>query len=542
MSEVLSPAARDARGPHVPAVIVYGTLCVAMVAISGGAELLLERIHPSDGSQFALNGALFHALFAELGDVARDPGGWLWSYYEQYPALNVRRYPPLFGLAVAGIFSVTGVGIVGAKLTLLLFAAAFAVCAFLLLRRLLGDDLLAFCGCALLIAVPTVQDYYREVWLDIPSLALTLATILLYLRLDPAHPLTVRRLLPVLLAALAALYVYQLSIYLLAGVVLVMIGERRGALLRSRPFLICGALALLALLPLVLQALLLSPDNVSAALGTVPEGVERYTTGLGKTSVAYWIQYGDSLWQRFPVQVLGALLWGVTRTRLSVTRAQRLLLACFIVAYPLFSLMPARDPRYVLHLAVPLSFLAMVGLVDTVRLFVPAKLRGRERGVAAAVLTAVLALQAALLEPRTDYLWLEKTSLPARAVLAHPGEVRVLYSGPYSAAFVLALRGLDDERRARVYRGTVQLGIGDDIAAFLERHAIDFIVLEMSDSRTGLVEFDRLRDALLESLQQRRTYTRVAAFGLPIGRTQHDDVVDVWVFRRTADRTIPPAT
>ncbi len=505
-----------------------------VVAILAGPELLLDRIHPSDGAQFALNGALFRTLFAELGDFARDPGGWLWTYYEQYPALSVRRYPPLFGLVEGGVFSLTGIGIFGAKLTLLLFAAGFAACAFLLLRHLLEDDLLAFCACALLLAVPTVQDYFREVWLDIPCLALSLATILLYLRNEPARPPVMRQLLAVLACALAALYTYQLAMYVLAGLLVFIIAEQRGAVVRTRAFLTCAALGTIALLPLLLQALLLSPEDVRAALGTVADERERYASAVSKASITYWAQYAQSLWQRFPVQVVGAVVWAITRMRTPVTRGQRLLLMCFIVAYPLLSLMPSRDPRYVLYLAVPLSFLAAVGLVDSVRLLARANLARGYRAIAATVLTAVLGLQAALLKPATDYLWLAETSLPAQAVFIGEDDLRVLYSGPYSAAFVLALRSLDSERRAHVYRGTVQLESGADIATFLERHAIDVIVLEMSDSRTGLVEFDRLRDSVLETLQRTGAYRRVAAFGLPIGRIQHDDVVDVWLFRRIA--------
>ena len=77
-------------------------LCVLIASLP---EVLRDRIYPLDSAQIAANGALFHSLFFEFGAFISAPVDWLWSYFEQYPALSLRRHPPLFGF-VAGIRTV----------------------------------------------------------------------------------------------------------------------------------------------------------------------------------------------------------------------------------------------------------------------------------------------------------------------------------------------------------------------------------------------------------------------------------------------------
>ena len=97
------------------------------IVVAALPEILRDRIYPFDSALIAANGALFHSLFAEIGAFMMAPADWLWDYYEQYPALSVRRHPPLFGFMAGLVYSVVGVSAVSAKLTVMLFGIGFAI-------------------------------------------------------------------------------------------------------------------------------------------------------------------------------------------------------------------------------------------------------------------------------------------------------------------------------------------------------------------------------------------------------------------------------
>src|SRR5581483_833641 len=99
-----------------------------------------------------------------------DPKGWAFAYYNQYPALTVFFYPPLFylleglGYAVFGVSHAVAQGLESA------FVLAAALGGFALARKFMSAP--AALGAALaLIAAPQVALWGRAVMLDVPALA-----------------------------------------------------------------------------------------------------------------------------------------------------------------------------------------------------------------------------------------------------------------------------------------------------------------------------------------------------------------------------------
>src|SRR5262245_43786541 len=107
--------------------ILFVALLLGFVVAYASQEWPQERFFPSDSALYAANGAFFLTAFQEAGNVVKDPRGWAYAYYEQYPAVSVRRHPPVFGLAESLVYSFTGVSIFGANLTICLFAIVFVL-------------------------------------------------------------------------------------------------------------------------------------------------------------------------------------------------------------------------------------------------------------------------------------------------------------------------------------------------------------------------------------------------------------------------------
>ena len=83
-----------------------------LVALSVLQDALLlpdvtnSRIVHYDDVLFAHNGIFFQTAFQELGQLLKAPGQWMWDYYNQYPALAIRRHPPVFSLVESIVFSI----------------------------------------------------------------------------------------------------------------------------------------------------------------------------------------------------------------------------------------------------------------------------------------------------------------------------------------------------------------------------------------------------------------------------------------------------
>lgn len=99
------------------------------------------------------------------------------DYYAQYPALGFLIYPPLF----YGIEGVTmllfGIDFAVAKGLILCFAAFAMICTYVLARRTLGA-LAAGCSLLLLCFTPLFFGMSRQVMLDIPMLAWSMAALM----------------------------------------------------------------------------------------------------------------------------------------------------------------------------------------------------------------------------------------------------------------------------------------------------------------------------------------------------------------------------
>ena len=508
------------------------------VLVASLPEVMQDRIYPLDSAVNAANGALFQSLFMELGAFFAAPVDWLWSYYAQYPALSLRRHPPLFGLVAGLVYSVVGVSAVAAKLTVMLFACAFALGTFLVARRMLNGYLLASCATLLVVATPEIALHFRSVWLDIPSLAFAMWVFYFYLaRLDGDD--STRTVLGMVLFAVLTLYTYQPTVLLLTGVFVHLLFREWRTFYKDRPLLVGTGVLVVLMLPLAAFTVYFAMDNLLATNGSIPKEWEEFASPsynqwmiTDKMSLGYWTEYARIIVKSYPVQVAGLGLWAILRSVRKPTAAETLMFVCFVIAYVGFSWLAVKGPRYTLYMMIPASLLTVAAVYDTIALLT-------QRTSKAILCTGLVVLvgavvQGALVSVHAPYSYLSGMDVPVTDILSEDPDATILYSGRNDAAFVFYARSLDEQRSATVHRASVQLADPAALEAYVQREKIDFIVLEKDNPGYQSLEIiDQFREAILAYVDGSADYSLQADYRLPYGAFQDEGSVLLHVYGRS---------
>lgn len=390
----------------------------------------------SDAPRHALNGVFIKDLIAAA--PFNDPAGYAYDYYARYPALTILFYPPLFYAVSAPFYALFGVSEQTALLVIGLHYLAFALGSWRLFRFWM-DQWQALAATTMLVAAPEIAFWGRQVMLEIPSLAFTVWSAVLFTRYR-------REARPALLYWTLALLVLAMYTKLTAGFMALvyaatLLAERRGALLRDRHAWGAAVLGLVGLVPLIALTLKFGQANVQSATGIADSLASR-------TTLAGWTWYLERLpgqlgWPLVAVAIAGVaiLCW---RRRIDGARQGDLLFWAlwFAFGYVFFSSIDLKEARHSLFILAPVVLAAVLAL----RALLPA------RGAlwASAVLAVLVAGETAMLRP---VHYVDGYARAADFVARHaaPGTA-VLFSGYRDGSFVFNMRAREDRRDLSVVR------------------------------------------------------------------------------------------
>ncbi len=501
-------------------------------------EVMKDRIFPFDSALIAANGALFEAMFSEFARFLDAPVDWLWAYYDQYPALSVRRHPPLFGFVAGIVYSIAGVSTFSAKLTVMLFGLLFACGSYFVARRLFGNRYLAFCVTLLLVATPQIGIHFFSVWLDVPSLAFAIWVFYFYLaRLQGDESL--KNVLGMVIFAVLTLYTYQPTVVLLAGVFVHLLAREWRTIYRDRAILTGAGLLVLLMLPLAAFTLYFAQDNLQITTGEIPAEWQEFASPTyadwmvrDKLSIGYWTAYARMILAACPLQAAGILLWLLLRPFRKPAAGDVLMFVCLVVTYLVFSWLLVKGHRYTLYMVIPASFLTVSAVRDSV-----AFLR-RDAAVttlaASAVLVFCTLLQSVTVSAYAPYTYLSGVDAPVDEILSEDPDAVIFYSGRNDAAFVFYARSRDTQRTARVHRASVQLTDPAALAEYVAGEKIDYIVVEVENRGYDTLEvIDRFRDAILDYVARTPEFELRSAHRLPYGFDEARGNVILNVYGRT---------
>jgi 4-amino-4-deoxy-L-arabinose transferase-like glycosyltransferase len=431
---------------------------------------------PYDGALHAANGALFCSLYSELPEFIAAPVDWLYDYYNQYPALSIRRHPPLFPVLEGLLFQITGVTVFGARLTIVLFALALCLAMYSAMWRLFKDDVIAASVVLLFFTAPEVRYLLVSVWADLPALAFACWGLSLYGKRLCDGDVGAKNTVLMAIAFALSLYCYQLTIVFIAGLLLHFVVSEYHTWWKDRRVLFAAGLFVLLIIPWAAQVLYAQKDdNLAMVAGSATADFSVFVPVADKTSASYWTYYAKTLWVRFPAHVVGVALWTLLCAFRRPSRGEWLCVTCFVVSYLAFSWVPAKVDRYSVYVALPASPLAVLAVRDIIMLV--GRIGDRVRGwILICVVGLAATVQAALLRPHlVDVVDMNRVVDRVMAASSNP---RALYCGHLDGAFVFYVRCADLDRRARVYRATVQVKDAKELEEFIKNERIDLIVVE----------------------------------------------------------------
>ena len=432
MTKTRGPAMRDAIG-----MCVRSRACqVAVVAL---AFLTIAALHrqndglwfQGDSPRHAMNGLFWWDLLTTL---PRDPVEFAVRYYARYPAINPATYPPLFYFVEGLTFAAFGPSPQVAKFIVLLFGVMAGVYTMAWARRWIGP--VAGWAGPFLAFMPGIVLWTNSVMLNIPAAALGVAVLYHFRRWSETARVT-QLVLTLLFAAAVVLTYYQGGIVLCICAGWAALRWREFRLNRRALWIAAGALCTIA------------PVAIAIALAPVQTARHLPTLALltrSSTWTFYWTTLPDVTGRPALVAGVAGLIAGSFTAR---WRTDAAYLAIWITALIVgLSLLPAKDPRYVLLAAPAFVLAAAIGLAVAVP-----HLGARRPEWQAAALAAGLAAgfwsAARVQVPQVSGFREIATYLQEQA----PRDA-VLYDGPYDGLFGFYVRASDPHFERRVALGS----------------------------------------------------------------------------------------
>lgn len=428
----------------------------------------VEPVFGGDSNRHVVISIFFRDLLTDTITTGRlsNPKDYAERYYEQYPALGLLVWPPLFHGVCGVAMLVFGTSAEVARWLVVLSFVVSCWYVYRLTRRVLDDDLASAVTILYSIA-PLIFDYSRDVMLEMPTLALVMVSVDqfdLWLRGTRRRHLYFAAISAALAALTrfdaAVLIPFYLGMFLLRG------GWGR---LWSRHVLIASAVAIVLVGPVYLV--------IAKEMGHLHVRQAAESVGGSEDGTANAFLASKNLWY-YPVAIVEQSGWPATVLCvlgfvLSLRRNQRLVNSTFIAltvaTYVTFSPLAELRARHAIYWMPSVAFFAVLGL-EAIRGFVRGAFSGERRNISAPKVIEVTQRAGALPLAVGAYAILFAStafgamSLPTYRVEGHgsaaaqileqtsPGD-RIFFDGWWDGNFTYHMRHLDPSRSRSVIRG-----------------------------------------------------------------------------------------
>lgn len=318
---------------------------------------------------------------------------------------------------------------------------------------------------------------------------------------------------------LLAILTYPTSgVVLLVAMAWFLATERRKFLWRTRTLWLAG-MGILLLVPCIYAVYYFSPVQFAKILP------KAHRLGLLRT----WLFYGEELPTLFHSWTLALAVFGrAAGLTLHKWRREILLLTLWIaVSYLTFTIIPAREDRYILGIAIPLLCLTVIALQLTAE-WLSMAIKHRHKAIFLGLLGILFAIQIG--EATRVYVSQSSGFEEVAVYLQHAGPAdAVLYEGPSYGILGFYLLANDPDHQRRLVRPDQLLAHAkreqDVLEAIKSDSAIHWIVLEV-----GELSQDRAKLQLLQKLVQRKDFRWVRSF--PISSHDVQQRAELYEFLR----------
>lgn len=382
----------------------------------------------SDAPRHGLNGIFIKELLLSM--PIDDPKGFAVKFYGQYPALTILFYPPLFYAISAPFFLIFGESHAVAQAVVALHLVVLGAGMFAFARLWL-DRPAALAASVILLGLPEIMLWGRQVMLEIPALSYVVwAAVLTVRHARQGNPAS---LLLAVIFALAALYT-KLSMALLVPALGILLLQARGLqLFRANGTRVAAAMAILGVIPLVALSVGFGQANMQSVVAIAD-------TPASRAALAGWVWYAKQLpamWALIPLvfALVGFVTMWWRTSQVWRTGERALLTWWFVIGYVALSLIELKEARHGIILLVPITIWATIALDRGVRLLVASALWSKVMIVGTALVLLAMTLAFTPVPRVTGY----REAAIEVARLAPPDAI-VLFSGKRDGSFVFNMR------------------------------------------------------------------------------------------------------
>ena len=441
------------------------------------------RIDDLDSVHHFMDGVYFRDLMHDAAFLHVVP--YTYDYYQHYPALSLLIYPPVFAAVEGVVFLATTVDLRVARWTILGFGVLLAWMLYAMLERRWGAPA-ALSAVLLFLSTPLVALLYNQVMLEVPAVAMGLATIVAYRRMVRTPSPSWTAVLLVAVLAVAAVYTKQTVGFVYAPLAVDLLVNHRD-LLRNRRVWVGAAVIFLLLVPLGVFTYKFARFQFVQSLGTEQNKIAAYGfTGLfpKRWTIAAWMFYPKMMLRENPLMLLAGLVAMVLSIRdREFFKTNAMWLAWVLVWYLCFG--------YFLNKRDRMAFLWMPGwaalTAATLGWFAQRWKAARWLYALPCLMIAVNAPAAfSAVEPGFEGVpqLVEKFG-PAR----EPGNIA--YFGKYHQTIVPFIRKSDPARQTYILRGKRILATSSGLSDAFYRFRVRYV---MVDDATAGADRDKIAD------------------------------------------------
>ncbi|GAC1409893.1 MAG: hypothetical protein NVSMB6_10060 [Burkholderiaceae bacterium] len=338
------------------------TSCFFVIGLFGAALFLSTPTDLDfwwyDASRHAMNG-VFLRDFVMDGGLLR-PMQFATAYYQQYPAINIGFYPPFMYVSAVPLLILFGTSHYVSQVVVSLYACGCGVLVYLICLPRIGR-MSAVATALFVMALPAMALWSRQVQLDVPAVALLLATawtLILFLKAGRSRWL----LLTAMFLGLAMLTRVQ-AVYAVPAVLLLAVFHPMPQKPRLRIYVFAGVLLSVLAFPPVAMTFYFSQvtQNLAVAMPDMPR----------LESFANWTWYARWMPEQLGIPGVAVTLCGLICAMNVVVRRDtcvemRVVAAFALSSWLFFSIISNKEPRFDLPTLPFLVMIAVFGLHTTV--------------------------------------------------------------------------------------------------------------------------------------------------------------------------------
>lgn len=435
------------------------TVAVLPILVHCLAVAPAEPVFAGDSNRHVMTSVFFRDFL--LDAQFASPKSYAEAYYEQYPALGLLIWPPLFH-GVCGVFMIVFGTSATVPRLLIMASLVLASCSVFQLSRRALDRQLATLVTIVFSLLPLVFTYSRDVMLEMPTLALVLYSLERFDQwLRTARPFALYT--AAVTAALAALTRFD-AVVLLPSYLCLLLFANGWKKLCTWHVASATLTALIIVAPVYLVIMREVGDlHVRQAASSVGGSIDGGPSGFMLPG-NFWfypsVLIEQAGWTATICFAAGLLTLLNSRHRKDYAAFSALLLATYVTFTPLAEL----RSRHAIYWLPAVAFFAVVAvekLCVTVNGLIDSRITASDRSTAtrrmvlvSGCLYALLISSTAIAALREPAYRVEGYRAAAEYVLLHTAEGdRVLFDGWWDGNFTYHIRHLDSSRSRHVVRG-----------------------------------------------------------------------------------------